>query len=147
MKEQRTSVAAQASHLPQLIAFLQQFWSSAALPPRECIAFELALEEVFMNVVMHGASQGEPRRVEVSLDLTPAELTLTVEDDGPGFDPLSLPPPDVTASLTDRAVGGLGVFLVRKMMDTVSYARIAGRNQLRMSKRLLDTDAATGEFA
>jgi serine/threonine-protein kinase RsbW len=61
---------------------------------------------------------------------------MTVEDDGPQFDPLSLPPPDVTVSLADRKVGGLGVFLVRNLMDTVSYARVAGRNQLRMSKRL-----------
>jgi serine/threonine-protein kinase RsbW len=136
VKERRTSVAAQAAHLPQLTAFLQEFWSSASLPPGECLAFELALEEIFMNVVMHGSAGGDLPQVHVSLALTPAGLTLTVEDDGPGFDPLSLPPPDVTASVTDRPVGGLGVFLVRKMMDTISYARVAGRNQLRMSKRL-----------
>lgn len=136
MKEQRTSVAAQATHLRELTAFLQEFWSSASLPPAECLAFELALEEIFMNVVMHGSAGADVPQVDVSLALTPAGLTLTVEDDGPGFDPLSLPPPDVTASVADRPVGGLGVFLVRTMMDTVSYARIAGRNQLRMSKRL-----------
>jgi serine/threonine-protein kinase RsbW len=63
---------------------------------------------------------------------------MTVEDDGPQFDPLSLPPPDVTASLAERKVGGLGVFLVRNIMDNVTYARTAGRNQLRISKRLAD---------
>jgi anti-sigma regulatory factor (Ser/Thr protein kinase) len=91
-----------------------------------------------MNVVMHGSAGEEPRQVQVSLALSPEGLIMTVEDDGPGFDPLSLPPPDVMASLAMRPVGGLGVFLVRKVMDTVSYARIAGRNQLRMSKRLDD---------
>jgi serine/threonine-protein kinase RsbW len=98
--------------------------------------FELALEEIFMNVVMHGSRPGIAPRVEVSLSLVSDAVTMTVEDDGPQFDPLSLPPPDVTASLSDRRVGGLGVFLMRKIMDTISYARIAGRNQLRMSKRL-----------
>ena len=136
MKEQQTSVAAEAAHLPRLTAFLQQFWSSASLPPGARLAFELALEEIFMNVVMHGAAGEEPRQVQVSLALSPEGLTMTVEDDGPGFDPLSLPPPDVTVNLADRRAGGLGVFLVRKIMDTVSYARIAGRNQLRMSRRL-----------
>jgi anti-sigma regulatory factor (Ser/Thr protein kinase) len=134
--EQRTSVAAEAAHLPQLTAFLQQFWSSASLPPGLCLAFELALEEIFMNVVMHGSAGEDVRQVQVSLALTTEGLTMTVEDDGPRFDPLSLPPPDVTASLAGRPVGGLGVFLVRKIMDTVSYARVAERNQLRMSKRL-----------
>jgi serine/threonine-protein kinase RsbW len=147
VSEQRTSVAAAAAHLPQLTAFLQQFWSSESLPPGECLAFELALEEIFMNVVMHGSSASKPGQVDVALELTPAGLILTLEDDGPGFDPLSLPPPDVTASVADRAVGGLGVFLVRKLMDTVSYARVANRNQLRLSKRLSAPDAAEGEFA
>ena len=141
MKEVRISVVAQAAHLPHLTAFLQQFWSSASLPPGECLAFELALEEMFMNVVMHGSTEGKSRQVELFLALTPAGLTLTLEDDGPGFDPLSLPAPDVTVSVRDRPVGGLGVFLVRKIMDTVSYSRVGARNQLRMSKRLQQAGA------
>jgi len=136
VREERTAVAGDAAHLAQLTAFLQQFWSSAELPPAEVLAFELALEEVFMNVVMHGTTAGALRLVEVSLALTGDGLTMTVEDDGPGFDPLSVPTPDVTVSLADRRVGGLGVLLVRQMMDAVSYARVAGRNQLRMTKHL-----------
>jgi serine/threonine-protein kinase RsbW len=107
-----------------------------ALDAAQLSTFELALEEIFMNIVMHGSRPELAPRVEVSLHRDAESVTMTVEDDGPEFDPLSLPPPDVTASLADRRVGGLGVFLVRKMMDNVSYARIAGRNQLRMSKRL-----------
>jgi serine/threonine-protein kinase RsbW len=119
-----------------LTEFLREFGSAAALAPAQVGTFELALEEIFMNIVMHGSQPGIAPRVEVSLNLGIESVTMTVEDDGPQFDPLSLPPPDVTASLADRRVGGLGVFLVRKIMDTVSYERIAGRNQLRMSKRL-----------
>ena len=133
--ESRTEVMADAAQLPQLTAFVQQFWSSAELPPGGSMAFELALEEVFMNVVMHGA-KGRSCRVEVCLALGADSVTMTVEDDGPGFDPLSLPPPDVTTSLAERPVGGLGVFLVRQMMDDVSYARVAHHNQLRMTKRV-----------
>ena len=136
MREERTAVAGDAAHLAQLTAFVQQFCSSAELPPAQVLAFELALEEVFMNVVMHGTTAGALRLVEVSLALTGDGLTMTVEDDGPGFDPLSVPTPDVTVSLADRRVGGLGVLLVRQMMDAVSYARVAGRNQLRMTKHL-----------
>ena len=129
-------VTAEVAQLGPLMAFLQDFWSSAALPAAACLPFELALEEIFMNVVMHGCAAGARRQVEVSLALTPEGLTVTVEDDGPGFDPLSLPSPDVTADLAERPVGGLGVYLVRQMMDSVSYVRIDGRNRLRMSKTL-----------
>ncbi len=138
MNERCTSVAAEAAHLPQLTTFLRQFWSSASLPARGCVAFELALEEIFLNVVMHGTATGAIPQVQISLARTPEAVTMTVEDDGPGFDPLTLPPPELTAGVEERPVGGLGVFLVRKMMDAVSYARIAGRNQLRMAKRLED---------
>ena len=61
---------------------------------------------------------------------------MTVEDDCRQFDPLSLPPPDLTASLAERPVGGLGVSLVRQMMDAVSYDRVGMRNRLSMKKHL-----------
>ena len=136
MTDRRTTVPSEAAQLPVLTEFLQEFWSAADLPPAEVLTFELALEEVFMNVVMHGTPPGTSPRVDVSLVLADGGLTLTVEDDGPPFDPLSLPAPDVVASLEERRVGGLGVFLVRQMMDTVSYDRDGPRNRLRMTKRL-----------
>jgi serine/threonine-protein kinase RsbW len=139
--EQRISVGAHAAQLPVLTRFLQEFWSAAGLPPAESMKFELALEEVFMNVVMHGSPvAGTP--VDVSVILCDGGLTLMVENDGPAFDPLLLAAPDVAASLEERKVGGLGVFLVRQLMDAVSYQRIAARNQLRMTKRLAVGGAA-----
>jgi len=135
-QERRKAVPSDAAHLPALTQFLQEFWSAADLPPAQALAFELALEEVFMNVVMHGSPAGTALCVEVSLMRTDAGLTMTVEDDGPEFNPLSLPPPDVTASLGERPIGGHGVFLVRQVMDAVSYQRIGSRNQLRMTKHI-----------
>ena len=135
MTAQRT-VPADASQLAALNQFLREFWTTAELEPARLRSFELALEEIFLNIAMHGSRPGNARRVEVSLSLDPDAVTMTVEDDGPQFDPLSLPQPDVMASVADRRVGGLGVHLVRQVMDTVSYARIAGRNRLSMSKRL-----------
>jgi serine/threonine-protein kinase RsbW len=134
--KRNTSVTGEAAQLPVLTQFLQEFWSDADLPPAETVTFELALEEIFMNLVMHGAPAGRVPRVEVSLDLCDGCLTLMIEDDGPSFDPLSLAAPDVTASLEKRRVGGLGVYLVRQMMDAVSYRRLGGRNQLSMTKRV-----------
>jgi serine/threonine-protein kinase RsbW len=134
--ERRMAVPSDAAHLPALMQFLQEFWSAAGLPRAQALAFELALEEVFMNVVMHGSPAGSAPRVDVSLVLADGGLTMTVEDGGPQFNPLSLPPPDVTASLGQRPVGGHGVFLVRQMMDTVSYQRVGARNQLTMTKHI-----------
>ena len=135
-QERRIAVPSDAAQLPALTQFLQEFWSAAGLPRGQALAFQLALEEVFMNVVMHGSPAGTAPRVEVSLMLTDAGLNMTVEDEGPEFNPLSVPPPDVTASLGERPVGGHGVFLVRQMMDAVSYQRVGVRNQLTMTKHI-----------
>ena len=137
MTQRRASVPADAAQLSVLPQFLQEFWSTARLPPAEALTFELALEEIFINVVMHGAPlAGHRLQVEVSLALADGGLTLTIADDGPPFDPLSLPPPNLTGSLDERRVGGLGVFLVRAKMDAVRYQRIGPRNQLQMTRRL-----------
>jgi anti-anti-sigma factor len=135
-RERRIAVPSDAAQLPALTQFLQEFWSAAQLPPAQALAFELALEEVFMNVVMHGSPAGSTPRVEVSLLLTDGALCMTVEDDGPEFNPLSLPPPDVTASLGERPLGGQGVFLVRQVMGAVTYQRVGVRNQLKLIKQV-----------
>jgi serine/threonine-protein kinase RsbW len=136
VNERRTCVPGNAAQLPGLRQFLQEFWSAAGLPPAQAHGFELALEEIFMNVVMHGSRPGTAPQIEISLVFADGGVVMTLEDDGPEFDPLSLPQPDVEASLGDRRVGGLGVFLVRQMMDVVSYHRVGVRNRLRMSKRI-----------
>jgi anti-sigma regulatory factor (Ser/Thr protein kinase) len=135
MNERRTTVPSDAAQLPALTRFLQEFWSANHLPAAEAPKFELALEEVFMNVVMHGSRASRPQ-VDVQLALSEAGITLVVEDEGPAFDPLSLPPPDPAASLEERPVGGLGVFLVRQLMDMVEYQRVSSRNRLSMTRRI-----------
>jgi serine/threonine-protein kinase RsbW len=134
-KERHAAAPNDAAELPALTRFLQEFWSAAQLPAPAVLPFELALEEAFMNIVMHGAPPGTAR-VEVSLVLAGPRLTLTIEDEGPQFDPLSLPAPDITAPLEERRVGGQGVHLIRQMMDEVSYQRVGARNQLKMSRQI-----------
>ncbi len=132
----RRTVAADPAQLTVLNEFLRDFWRGAALAPAGIQFFELALEEIFMNIVMHGVGPESVPLVQVSLNRVAQSVTMTVEDDGPRFDPLALPPPDLSAGLADRPVGGLGVFLVRELMDAVSYERVGACNQLRMVKTL-----------
>jgi anti-sigma regulatory factor (Ser/Thr protein kinase) len=135
--ERSLCVVSDAAELPSLTEFLQQFWLDAHLPPAGAFPFELALEEVFMNVVMHGTQPGQPvPRVTLRLSWDAGQATLVMEDDGPAFDPLSLAAPDVSALIEDRPVGGLGVYLVRELMDEVTYHHTGSHNQLRMTKNL-----------
>lgn len=136
MKTARWQLPGDAQQLPAAIAFLQGFWEEAALPAALGFTFELALEEVFLNVALHGADGGTPPSVMLELATDGEEVVLVVADDARPFDPLSLATPDTTAALEDRAIGGLGVHLVRQMMDTVTYTHEAGHNRLRMTKQV-----------
>lgn len=93
---------------------------------------ELGLEEIYANAVTHGAEGRDPdvTTVTVDLRLSGRRLELTVEDEGPPFDPLTAPPPDLTTTLDRRRPGGLGIHLVRKLMDDVRYERRDDRNRL-----------------
>ncbi len=136
MSQATQELSADAGQLPAATAFLGEFWETADLPPALVFPFELALEEIFMNVVMHGSGGGQVPTVRLIIAADTDSITLTVADNGPAFDPLSLATPDIEADLEHRRIGGLGVHLVREMMDAVSYAREGGFNQLRMTKNL-----------
>lgn len=133
----RCELPGEAERLPEAFAFLQSVWRDAGLPEEQRFPFELALEEVFMNVAMHGGHEGRPASAAIEFLRDGEDLRLVVSDDGPAFDPLSLGTPDTSLAIEEREVGGLGVFLVREMMDEVVYARREGLNVLSMRKRLV----------
>jgi anti-sigma regulatory factor (Ser/Thr protein kinase) len=132
----QTTLPGEESRLQDAMAFLHGFWQTESLPDELLFPFELALEEVFMNVAMHGGGEQGPATVWLELERADGRLNLSLSDDGRAFDPLALPTPDLDAPLEERPVGGLGVYLVREMMDDVSYSYRDGRNCLSMWKSL-----------
>jgi len=93
--------------------------------------FQVALDELLSNLVRHGGlAAAAPARVEVYLRLAGGSLEMVVEDDAPAFNPLLAPTPDTTSRLEERAPGGLGIALVRQLMDVMEYTRTGGHNRL-----------------
>ena len=112
-----------------------QQWLHAILAAREVVPgriadAELIAEELLSNIVRAAGTQA--RGVELSMDcaLLPSGIVLTVRDDGPGFDPLSLPDPQLDADIADRAIGGLGIPIVKQLADDCRYMRSGGWNVL-----------------
>ena len=97
----------------------------------------LVLEELVLNIIDYGFDDGrDDHELEVVLVSEDDDLTIEVTDDGIPFDPLQdAKKPDVDAPLEDRPIGGLGVHLVRTMMDEVSYRREDGKNHLTLVAR------------
>ena len=94
--------------------------------------FNLALEEIFMNVVLYGYKD-KPGNIILTLDLTPKQATLTIIDECKQFNPLAKPDPDITLSAEERPIGGLGILMVKKLMDSVHYTYQEKHNILMMS--------------
>ena len=136
MNERRTSVPSEAAQLPVLAQFLQEFWSAASLPPAQSLPFEIALEEIFMNVVMHGTPAGVASRSSVCLALAGRQPDPGGRRRGPAVRPALAAGTGHQGAPRRAPVGGLGVYLVRQLMDAVSYARVGARNRLRMTKHL-----------
>jgi anti-sigma regulatory factor (Ser/Thr protein kinase) len=101
----------------------------------------LALDELVSNVLHHGydheeCTEGHEHLILVGMNVHPQHLEVQIIDDAKCFSPLEAPDPDLAPSLEDRPIGGLGIHLVRSLMDEMEYRRYAGRNHLLMRKKL-----------
>ena len=99
-------------------------------------SLNLALEEAVTNVILYAYPKGIYGPVELDASRVENRLVFTLSDSGKPFDPTARPDADISASLEDRQIGGLGIHLVRSIMDAVSYEYRGGRNILTMTKNL-----------
>jgi anti-sigma regulatory factor (Ser/Thr protein kinase) len=95
----------------------------------------LAIEELVTNSIKYGYDDTAAHEIEITLSLNNSHLVLTVSDDGHAFNPLEAPEPDTSLPLEDRPVGGLGIHLLRKLADQMTYERRDGRNRVTIVKR------------
>jgi serine/threonine-protein kinase RsbW len=116
--------------LPALLDALEAHLSEAGAPMGVASAVMIAADEVLSNVVDHGGAA----TVQVTAGVRDGRVTVEVVDDGVAFDPTAAAAPDTSLDVEDRDVGGLGVHLVRKLMDEVAYRREGERNRLRFSR-------------
>jgi serine/threonine-protein kinase RsbW len=113
--------------------------AAAGLPLDLALQLVLVLDETVSNLASHAsAAAGREIWVDISIQRHPDRIEAVVTDDGPPFDPEDAPLPQLADSLDERPVGGLGLLIVRNVMDEVRYERVEGRNRLRLGKRLAE---------
>ncbi len=138
-QEFRMSVSAQAGELEKVNEVFGRFADTYALPGSVRRSVNVALDELLANEISHGMVERDSGWVTVEVDLDQERVQVTITDDGPQFDPFSQEPPDTTLSIDERAIGGLGIHLVRQLMDEVGYERRDGHNVVVLVKRLVVT--------
>jgi len=125
------SLAKGGAGLPALLDAVEEALADRGVPMAIASSILIAADEVVSNALNYG---GETAEVEVAGRVADGQVTLRVRDDGAAFDPLAAAAPDTTLSIEDRDIGGLGIHLVRKLMDSVHYERAGKHNCLQFSK-------------
>jgi anti-sigma regulatory factor (Ser/Thr protein kinase) len=124
------------TEIERVVELAERFAGEHQLPADIVMTIHLVLDEVVANIIAHGYDDTAEHQIHVTLALDESVLTIRVEDDGRPFDPLAAPPPDLDLPLEERPVGGLGIHIVRSVMDAVEYHRDGDRNQLIMKKTI-----------
>ncbi len=132
----RMTIGADRREIAKVTAAFAEFADTHALTVSVRRSVQVALDEMLSNSIMHGFAGREGGEVTVEVVLDTDRVCVTLTDDGRPFDPLEMPAPDTTLTTQERRIGGLGIHLVRKIMDEVSYDRRADRNVLVLAKRL-----------
>lgn len=133
----KITVPAETSQLESVNSFIDEVLDSCGCPAKIRLQVELAVEEIFVNIASY-AYHPERGEAEVCVDTQddPPTVTITFLDHGKPFNPLDKPDADTTLPASERDIGGLGILLVKKSMDDVTYSYENGKNILTITKQL-----------
>lgn len=134
------SIANDVHEIADVAARIDEFCETRGIGPKTANAVNVSLDELLTNTIDYGYEDDGPHRIGIALSRQADDLVVEIEDDSREFDPSGSPPDvDLDASLEDRVVGGLGLFLVHELMDSVDYHRDEGRNFVTLKKSLTET--------
>jgi serine/threonine-protein kinase RsbW len=145
VKTVETTIANRLIDLPRVSRIVDEMAAAYHLAPGVATDMNVALDEVLTNIITHGYSDDRLHEIRIRLTLDEDMFEATVEDDGKAFNPLTIPPPDVRASLRDRPVGGLGIHFVRSLMTEVAYSFVDNHNRLLLRLRLVEATEADAD--
>ena len=135
MKE--LTLAATVENLTQVLAFIDEELEACGCPPRAGIQIGVAVEELFVNIAHYAYAPGTgDATIRFERRAEPSCVEITFLDRGVPYDPLARDDPDVTLSAEEREIGGLGIYMVKKSMDSVIYAYRDGQNVLTIRKNI-----------
>ncbi|MCY4635585.1 MAG: ATP-binding protein [Acidobacteria bacterium] len=135
-EELRVTIPARLSEVRELSSMVEAFGDANDLPDPKVFVINLALDELITNTVTHGLEDMADAEIRIRMRVVAGTLILVMEDNGQPFDPTQDTNADVTSSLEERAVGGLGLHLVKSFADRISYEFVEGRNRLIMEHDL-----------
>ncbi len=122
------------AEIGRLSILVDDFVSRHRLPTRTAFELNLALDELLTNVISYGYADELKHEIQIRGSIVDDLIVIEIEDDGLEFNPFEIKEPDLKAPLIERPIGGLGIHLVRQMIDVVEYRRLDGKNIVVLKK-------------
>ena len=122
--------------IARLARLFDEFREGCGISDDDGAHIHLILEEVVSNVIKYGYDDGLEHRINVDVAVDGDHVTIRIEDDGKPFNPLDAPHPKLDLPIEQRPIGGLGVFIVKSVADSVDYRRDGGRNVVTVRKKI-----------
>lgn len=134
--EKSIILANDIAEVGRLAQFVDEVGEEFSLTPDIVFNLNLVLEEAVVNIINYAYPKEEHQFIYLSASLRQDSIVFVLTDTGKEFDPTMAPEADITLSADDRPIGGLGIFLIRQIMNEVKYERIDGKNVLTLEKKL-----------
>jgi len=135
IKEQSISVPASTAYISAVRDFVGLYANQFGFNDREVDEIRLAVDEAYTNVIKHAYQYDENQRVLISIGALSDDFWISITDQGRAFNPELYSEPDIKERIRLKKRGGVGVYLIRKLMDAVEYNNMGGTNEIRMTKR------------
>jgi anti-sigma regulatory factor (Ser/Thr protein kinase) len=134
--EKSITLANDIAEISRLATFIEEVGEAFELTPDVIFNLNLVIEEAVVNVINYAYPKEEHQSIYLSANLHNGSIVFVLTDTGKEFDPTQAPEADITLSAEERPIGGLGIFLIRQIMNEVKYQRIDGKNVLTLEKKL-----------
>lgn len=129
------SVQASTEHLAKVRDFVAKHASEFGFKKQEVADIRLAVDEAYTNIIKHAYKNDKKKSVDIELGYNSNEFWISLLDTGDAFDPSNYSRPDVRKKIKEKKRGGVGVYLIKKLMDNVEYHTEGAVNEIRMTKR------------
>lgn len=134
--EKEIKMTNELEEVSRLAEFIEEICEELSLPAETTMKLNLALEEAVCNVIMYAYPIEENHEIRLKAKFSVNQLVFLLTDKGASFDPTTVAEANLGSSIEDRQIGGLGIFLIRSIMNEVTYQRLGDENQLIMKKNL-----------
>lgn len=129
------TVQASTEHLAEVRNFVAKHASKFGFKQQDVADIRLAVDEAYTNIIKHAYKHDDSKSVEIELGYNSNEFWISLLDSGDSFDPSSYTEPNVKKKIKEKTRGGVGVYLIKRLMDEVEYGKEGPFNEIRMIKK------------